>query len=275
MQDSRPDLMTLHLKKPLAVFDLETTGTDIVEDRIIEISIIKLQPDQSTSSKTLLLNPGIPIPNASSIVHGIYDKDVEGAPVFKQVAKELCEFFKGCDLGGFSILKFDLPILVEEFLRADVDFDLKNKKVVDAQRIFHLMEKRNLAAAYRFYCNKQLDRAHSAEADSLATLEVILAQAKRYDGQHVIDNLGKELGKIGNTVQSLADITSTKMVDLAGRFVLNTENEEVFNFGKYRGRSIVEVLKNEPQYYDWIMNGKFPRDTKRKLTEIKLRSFNH
>lgn len=267
-------IMTLHLKKPLAVFDLETTGTDIVEDRIIEISIVKMMPDQSVQTKTKLINPEIPIPTASSVVHGIYDDDVKNAPTFKQVARDLKKFFDGCDLGGFSILKFDVPILVEEFLRVEVDFDLRNKQIVDAQRIFHLMEKRTLSAAFQFYCGKSLDNAHSAEADTTATLEIILAQVGRYLGKPVFDNLGKQLGTVENNVASLADITKTKMVDLAGRFVLNPENVEVFNFGKYRGKPIVEVLKKEPQYYDWIMNGKFPRDTKRKLTEIKLRSFN-
>jgi DNA polymerase-3 subunit epsilon len=266
--------MALHLKKPLAVFDLETTGTDIVEDRIIELSVVKMMPDGSLKQMTQLINPGIPIPAASSIVHGIYDDDVKDAPGFKQIARDLSRFLDGCDLAGFSIIKFDVPILVEEFLRVEVDFDLKNKKLVDAQRIFHLMEKRNLSAAYRFYCDKQLEDAHSAEADTAATLEIILAQSERYLGQSVFDNLGKKLGKVENTVDSLSEITYSKMVDLAGRFVLNTENVEVFNFGKYRGKPILQILEKEPQYYDWIMNGKFPRDTKRKLTEIKLRSFN-
>ncbi|GJM30247.1 MAG: DNA polymerase III subunit epsilon [Cyclobacteriaceae bacterium] len=266
--------MALQLKKPLAVFDLETTGTDIVEDRIIEISIAKLLPNRSVETKTMLINPEIPIPRASSLIHGIYDEDVKDAPTFKQVAKDLKKFFDGCDLGGFSIIKFDVPILVEEFLRVEIDFDLKHKQLVDSQRIFHLMEKRTLSAAYKFYCNKSLDNAHSAEADTLATLEIIQSQAARYQGESVFDNLGKELGKVENNVASLADITKTKMVDLAGRFALNTENVEVFNFGKYRGKPIVEILQKEPQYYNWIMNGKFPRDTKRKLTEIKLRLFN-
>lgn len=266
--------MALQLKKPLAVFDLETTGTDIVEDRIIEISIVKMLPDGTRQNKTQLINPGIPIPSSSSVVHGIYDGDVKEAPPFQQVAKDLSKFFQGCDLAGFSIIKFDVPMLVEEFLRADVDFDLKNKKLIDAQRIFHLMEKRNLAAAYKFYCNRTLVNAHSAAADTAATLEIVLAQSERYHGQSVYDNLGNVLGKVDNTVESLANITHTKMVDLAGRFVLNTENVEVFNFGKYRGKPILEILEKEPQYYDWIMNGKFPRDTKRKLTEIKLRAFN-
>ncbi len=266
--------MTLHLKKPLAVFDLETTGTDIVDDRIVEISVVRMMPDHSITTKTQLINPQMPIPLASSLVHGIYDDDVKDAPTFRQVAKDLSRLFDGCDLAGFSIIKFDVPILVEEFLRVEVDFELKNKRLIDAQRIFHLMEKRNLSAAYKFYCHKELEDAHSAEADTAATLEIILAQTERYQGKSVYDNLGKELGKVENTVDSLAAITHTKMVDLAGRFVLNPENVEVFNFGKYRGKPIVEILEKEPQYYDWIMNGKFPRDTKRKLTEIKLRSFN-
>ena len=266
--------MKLNLKKPLAVFDLEATGTDIVDDRIVEIAIVKAMPNGDIQTKELLINPTIPIPNEASMVHGIYDDDVKDAPTFKQVAKELLDFFKGCDLAGFSVLKFDVPMLVEEFLRHDLDFDLRNKRVIDAQRIFHLMEKRNLAAAFKFYCGQELEAAHSAEADTMATYEIIKAQVHRYEGMEVKDNFGKKLGTISNDMQSLAGITSSKMVDLAGRFVLNNENQEVFNFGKYRGKSIVKILAKEPQYYDWIMNGKFPRDTKRKLTEIKLRAFN-
>ncbi len=266
--------MNLNLKKPLAVFDLEATGTDIVDDRIVEIAIVKAHPNGEIQTKQQLINPSVHIPADSSAVHGIYDEDVQDAPTFKQVAKELLEFFKGCDLAGFSVLKFDVPMLVEEFLRVDMDFDLKNKRVIDAQRIFHLMEKRNLAAAFRFYCQQDLEGAHSAEADTMATYEIIKAQVQRYQGMDVMDNLGKKLGTVDNDMQSLADITGSKMVDLAGRFVFNNQNVEVFNFGKYRGKSIVKILEKEPQYYDWIMNGKFPRDTKRKLTEIKLRAFN-
>lgn len=266
--------MKLHLKKPLAVFDLETTGTDIVEDRIIEIAIVKAFPNGDYDTKHHLINPTIAIPSESSMIHGIYDQDVADAPTFKQVARELLEYFKGCDLAGFSVIKFDVPMLVEEFLRIDMDFDLKNKKLVDAQRIFHLMEKRNLAAAYKYYCHKDLQEAHNAAADTMATYEIIKAQVARYEGQDVKDGFGKKLGTVNNDMQSLADITQSQMVDLAGRFVYNLENTEVFNFGKYRGKSIVEVLSKEPQYYDWIMNGKFPRDTKRRLTEIKLRAFN-
>ncbi len=266
--------MDLNLKKPLAVFDLETTGTDIVDDRIIEIAIVRAHPNGTVDQKQIRLNPGVPIPRDSSLIHGIYDEDVKDAPTFKQVAKELLDFFQGCDLAGFSVIKFDVPMLVEEFLRVDLDFDLKNKKLIDTQRIFHLMEKRNLAAALKFYTGQELKNAHNAAADTMATYEVLKAQVSRYQGQEVLDNRGKKLGVVSNDMQSLADITSSKMVDLAGRFVYNNENVEVFNFGKYRGKPILEVLSKEPQYYDWIINGKFPRDTKRRLTEIKLRAFN-
>ncbi len=266
--------MNLNLKKPLAVFDLETTGTDVVDDRIIEVAIVRAFPNGETDQKHLLLNPTIPIPKESSLIHGIYDEDVRDSPTFKQIAKELYNYLQGCDLAGFSVIKFDVPMLVEEFLRVDMDFNLKTRKLIDTQRIFHLMEKRNLAAAYKFYCQKNLDHAHNAGADAMATYEILQAQIKRYEEQDVLDNMGKKLGQLTNDMQSLADITSSKMVDLAGRFVYNNQNVEVFNFGKYRGKPILEILSKEPQYYDWIMNGRFPRDTKRKLTEIKLRAFN-
>jgi len=266
--------MNLDLKKPLAVFDIEATGTDIIEDRIIEIAVVKAHPNGEVEEKQILIHPTVPIPADSSQIHNIYDDDVKDAPTFKQVAKELWDFFQGCDLAGFSILKFDVPILVEEFLRVDMDFDLKNKKIIDTQRIFHLMEKRNLAAALKFYCQQDLINAHSAMADTKATFEVLKAQVDRYQGQAVTDIRGNQLGVVQNDMQSLADITNSKWVDLAGRFAFNQDNVEVFNFGKYRGRPILEVLAKEPQYYDWMMNGKFPRDTKRKLTEIKLRGFN-
>ena len=266
--------MNLELKKPLAVFDIEATGTDIIEDRIIEIAVVKAHPNGAVEEKQLRINPTIPIPADSSNIHGIYDQDVKEAPTFKQVAKELWDFFQGCDLAGFSILKFDVPILVEEFLRVEMDFDLSNKRIVDAQRIFHLMEKRNLTAALKFYCQEDLKNAHSAIADTMAAFDVLKAQVDRYQGQPVTDIRGNQLGTIENDMQALAQITNSKWVDLAGRFAFNQDNVEVFNFGKYRGKPITEVLAQEPQYYDWMMNGKFPRDTKRKLTEIKLRSFN-
>ncbi|MGI9542041.1 MAG: exonuclease domain-containing protein [Cyclobacteriaceae bacterium] len=266
--------MTLRLNKPLAVFDLETTGTDIVEDQIVEISVVKIQQDGKENVFTRRVKPTIPIPLESSMIHGIYPDDVVDAPTFKDLAPELFEFLKGCDFGGFNILRFDLPVLIEEFLRVDMDFNLKSTKVVDAQKIFHLMEKRTLSAAYKFYCGQELVNAHSAEADTLATVAVIKAQVEKYEGQQAVDNLGKQLGMIENNMASLAKFSGNKSVDLAGRFAYNQENIEVFNFGKYRGKSITAVLKEEPQYYDWIMKGKFPQDTKRKLTEIKLRDLN-
>lgn len=266
--------MTLRLNKPLAVFDLETTGMDIVEDQIVEISIVKILPNGEQEVFTRKVKPTIPIPLETSMIHGIYPDDVVEAPTFKDLAPEVFEFLKGCDFAGFNILRFDLPVLIEEFLRVGMDYNLKSTKVVDAQKIFHLMEKRTLGAAYKFYCGQELVNAHSAEADTLATVAVLKAQAQKYEGQEAVDNLGKKLGVIENNINSLANFSGNKSVDLAGRFAYNQDNVEVFNFGKYRGKSISAVLKEEPQYYDWIMKGKFPQDTKRKLTEIKLRNLN-
>ena len=266
--------MHLNLKNPLVIFDLETTGTNTVKDRIVELSMVKVLIDNNTEVKTLKINPEIPIPLETSLIHGIYDKDIQDAPTFKHIAKELAKFIEGCDLGGFNVMKFDIPILVEEFLRAGIEFDVSNRKIVDAQKIFHLMEKRTLTAAYKFYCNKTLDGAHSAEVDTLATYEVIKAQVKRYEGQTAVDALGKPVGKIENDIKILHQLTANKMVDLAGRMVFNDKNKEVFNFGKFKGVPVEQVLKKEPGYYDWMMKGDFPMDTKRKLTEIKLRGFN-
>ncbi len=264
--------MPLHLKNPLTFFDLETTGTNIVNDRIVEISVVKLVPGGETITKTTRLNPTIPIPEETSKIHGIYDEDVKDAPTFKNIAKSLAKFLEGSDLAGFNILKFDVPVLVEEFLRAGVEFDVSKRKLIDAQRIFHMMEKRTLSAAYKFYCNKELTDAHSAEADTLATLAVLEAQVDRYNGQTVLDNLGKELGKIENDMEVLHALTSSNMVDLAGRIIRNSEGVEVFNFGKHRHKPVEDVLRKEPSYYDWMMNGDFPQDTKNRLTEIRLRA---
>lgn len=263
----------LNLKNPLAFFDLETTGTNTVHDRIVELSVIKMLPSGEKVTKTTRINPTIPIPLESSLIHGIYDDDVKDAPTFKQISKSLAKFLEGADLCGFNLLKFDVPVLVEEFLRCDIEFDTSNRKIVDAQKIFHLMEKRNLSSAYQFYCNKFLDGAHSAEADTLATMEVLHAQVEKYLGQKVMDNLGKEIGMIDNDIAILHALTSSNLVDLAGRMVYNNDGIEVFNFGKHRNKSVEEVLKNEPSYYEWMMNGDFPLDTKKKLTRIKLRLF--
>mgnify|MGYP001068194970 CR=1 FL=1 len=266
--------MYLKLRNPLVFFDLETTGINVSNDKIIELSFVKLMPNGEKSNKTMRLNPQMPIPAETSLIHGIYDDDVKDAPVFKEIAKELAKFLEGCDLAGYSIIKFDVPMLVEEFLRAELEFDVSKRKLIDAQKIFHLMEKRNLAAAYKFYCNKMLDGAHNAEADTLATLEVLDAQVKLYESQSVTDALGNILGKIENDMDALHNITCTNMVDLAGRFVFNKDGKEVFNFGKYKNKLITDVLDKEPNYYDWMMKGDFPLDTKRRLTQIKLRNFN-
>lgn len=263
----------LKLKKPLAFFDLETTGILIQKDRIVEISIAKANIDGSVEIKTRRVNPGIPIPIEASLVHGIYDEDVKDEPQFKQVAKSLGQFLEGCDLAGFNSNRFDVPMLVEEFLRNGVDFDIKNRKLIDAQRIYHLMEPRNLTAAYKFYCQKELIGAHGAEADVLATLEVLNAQVKRYENTPLIDDKGQEYFPIKNDMNALHELTASNSVDFANRMAYNKDKVIVFNFGKYVGRPVLEVLKSDPSYYDWIMKGDFPMDTKRKLTEIKLQGF--
>jgi len=246
---------SLLLKRPLAVIDLETTGTNVASDRIIEIAIIKVFPDKTTQSKVKRINPGMLIPAGSTAIHGIRDEDVKDAPTFKQAAHELKQFMDNCDLAGYNSNRFDIPLLVEEFLRADIEFDVTKRKFVDVQRIFHLMEKRTLGAAYKFYCDKQLENAHSAEADALATYEILEAQLGRYE-------------QLQQDIDSLADFTKEEdYIDFARRLVMQGGNE-VFNFGKYKGRSVREVLKAEPQYYDWMMKADFPLNTKQKLTEI-------
>jgi DNA polymerase-3 subunit epsilon len=263
----------LKLKKPLAFFDLETTGIMIQKDRIVEISIAKANIDGSVEVKTRRVNPGIPIPLEASLVHGIYDEDIKDEPQFKQVAKSLAQFLEGCDLAGFNSNRFDVPMLVEEFLRNDVDFDLKNRKLIDAQRIYHMMEPRNLTAAYKFYCDKILVGAHGAEADVLATLEVLNAQVKKYEKTPLLDDKGQEFFPIQNDMNALHELTNSNSVDFANRMTYNKDRVIVFNFGKHMGRPVMEVIKSDPSYYDWIMKGEFPLDTKRKLTEIKLQGF--
>lgn len=262
--------MKLNLKIPLCFFDLETTGTIITQDRIVEIAVIKLMPNGELFEKSNLINPTIPIPAESTAVHGISNEDVKDKPTFKELAKDYFRFFEGADLSGFSILNFDVPVLVEEFLRAGVDFDYSRKRIIDSQRIFHLMEKRNLGAAYKFYCNKNLEDSHTAEADTRASLEVLLAQVERYENQEVTDGMGRKLGILKNDPDELHKLTASRMIDLAGRMVLNLQGEAVFNFGKHKSKKVLTILKEEPTYYDWMMNGDFSLDTKRRLTEIKL-----
>ncbi len=267
--------MQLNLKNPLVFFDLETTGTNISKDRIIELAMVKLMPNGEQHKHIERVHPEMSIPAESSMIHGIYDEDVKDAQPFKAIAKNLARFLEGCDLAGFNIIRFDVPMLVEEFLRADVDFEINNRKLVDAQKIFHLMEKRTLSAALKFYCNKNLEDAHSAEADTIASYEVLKAQVERYMGEPVVDAQGKQVGTVENNMESLHNISSSNMVDLAGRIVRNVAGVEVFNFGKHKQKPVTEVFQREPGYYDWMMRGDFPLDTKRRLTEIKLRNFNN
>src|SRR5258706_1095682 len=264
--------MKLSLKIPLCFFDLEATGVNSAHDRIIEIAIIKVMPNGEIIRKTNLINPTIPIPLESTAIHGITNEDVKDKPVFKEVAREYARFLEGCDMGGFNVLKFDVPMLVEEFLRANVEFDYSRKKIIDSQKIFHLMEKRTLSAAYKFYCQKEMTNAHSAESDSEASMEVVMAQIEKYEGREVTDGLDRRVGMIKNDMETLAKLAGDDLVDLAGRMIRNDKGEVVFNFGKHKSKLVNKVFKDEPAYYDWMMNGDFPLDTKRKLTEQKLKS---
>ena len=254
--------MELNLQNPLIFFDLETTGLNVSKDRIIEMSYIKVMPNGVEESKTILINPEMHIPEESTAIHGIKDEDVKDAPRFKEVAKELARVFQGCDIAGFNSTRFDIPMLMEEFLRANVEIDLGKHRFVDVQTIFHKMEQRNLVAAYRFYCGKELENAHSASADTLATYEVLKAQLDRYPN-------------LENNIAFLSNFSSqNRNVDLAGRIVYNDQNVEVFNFGKYKGVPVAEVLQKDSGYFGWLMNGDFPQNTKNVLTNIKLRMRN-
>ena len=249
----------IQLTKPLAVIDLETTGTNLGSDRIVEIAIVKMMPDGKKIVKHKLINPEMPIPAASSEIHGITDDKVKDAPSFRQVANELKQFLDNCDLGGYNSNRFDIPLLVEEFLRIGMEFDTKGRRLIDVQRVFHMMEQRTLSAAYKFYCNKNLDGAHGAEVDATATLEVLEAQLLKYP-------------QLGTDVESILKFTGDEIVvDFARRFIMENGVEK-FNFGKHKGRPVTDVLKSEPQYYDWMMKGDFPMHTKLKLTEILNRT---
>ena len=254
--------MKLKLTKPLCFFDLETTGTDISKDRIIEIAIIKVNIDGSRESLEIRLNPGIPIPPESTLIHGITDEMVANEPIFKDKARNIYNFLKGCDLAGFNSDRFDIPLLVEELLRADLDFDFKNTKTIDVQNIFHKMESRTLSAALKFYCDKELTDAHTAIADANATLDVLLAQLDRYS----------ELEPNVDFLNHFS--TRKKTADFAGFLIYNKDDEICFGFGKHKGKKVNEILKEEPGYFGWILNADFPRYTKKILTEIKLNSMN-
>ena len=251
--------MNLKLNRPIVFFDLETTGVDSASDRIVEKSMIKIEVDGKKIVKTRRINPECHIPEEATAVHGITDEDVAGEPTFKQIAKSLAQFIEGCDFGGFNSNRFDLPLLVEEFMRAGVDVDFRKRKFVDVQTIFHRKEQRTLVAAYKFYCDKDLENAHSAEADTMATYEVLEAQIARYPD-------------IGSTVEELAELSANGAnVDFAGRIALNDKGEEVFTFGKYKGCSVEEIFRKEPSYYSWMRDGNFPQYTKKVITEIRLR----
>lgn len=264
--------MEIKLNKPLVFMDIEATGLSVGSDRIVELSLLKLKTDGSTEIKNARCNPGIPIPPKISKIHGIYDEDVEKEPSFKQIAPDLLRFIGNADLAGYNSNKFDVPMLAEEFLRAEVDFDLVGRKLVDVQNIFHFMEPRNLSAAYKFYCEKPLENAHSAEADTLATFEIFKAQLKRYENVELEDEKGNKFTPVVNDIQKLSEFSSkSKNVDLAGRIVYNEEGVEVFSFGKHKDKPVAEVFRKEPSYYAWMMNGDFPLYTKKVITAIRLK----
>jgi DNA polymerase III subunit epsilon len=251
--------MPLQLKRPLVFIDLETTGVNLSSDRIVEIAIVKILPDGTKTVKQKIVNPQMPIPKGSTAIHGITDEKVKDAPTFKQVANELKQFIDDADFSGYNSNRFDIPLLMEEFLRAGFTIDMTDRRLVDVQHIFHMMEKRTLGAAYKFYCEKELQDAHSAEADAHATWEILEAQLNRYE-------------HLGNSLDTILQFTGEeKFVDFARRFIMDND-VEVFNFGKHKGRPVSEVLKAEPQYYDWMMKGDFPLHTKQKLTEILNRT---
>lgn len=251
--------MQLKLTKPICFFDLETTGINITTDRIVEISILKVFPNGNKESHTWKVNPEMPIPAESSAIHGIYDKDVENEPTFKELSSRIYDLIKGCDLAGYNSNRFDIPLLAEELLRAEVDFNFKNIAAVDVQTIFHKKEKRTLEAAYKFYCDKVLENAHSAEADTNATYEVLKAQLGKYED-------------LENDMKWLAEYSAhKKFADFAGFIIYNKEGKEVFSFGKHKGKLVEDILEKEPGYYGWMMNASFPLYTKKILNQIKLR----
>ena len=253
--------MELILKKPIAFLDLETTGINVTTDRIIELSVLKIQPNGKEEWLTVRVNPEMPIPPKTTAIHGIKNEDVANCPTFKEVARNLAIFLEGCDLAGYNAIKFDIPVLAEEFLRANIDFSFRKRRYVDVQVIFHKKEQRTLAAAYLFYCKKELLGAHGSKADTAATFEVLKCQLDRYRD-------------LDNDIEKLAEYSSfNNNVDFAGRIILDEKGVEIFNFGKHKGKSVEAVLAEEPGFYSWMMKGEFPLYTKKVLTEIKLRSF--
>jgi DNA polymerase-3 subunit epsilon len=253
--------LKLNLRRPIAFIDLETTGINVSTDRIVELSVLKIHPNGKEEWMDSLVNPGIPIPPKTTAIHGISDADVANSPAFREIGKKLAAFLEGCDLAGYNAIKFDIPLLAEEFLRENIDFNFRKRRYVDVQVIFHKKEQRTLSAAYLFYCSKSLVDAHSARADTEATYEILKSQLDRYSD-------------LENDIEKLADFSSFNAnVDFAGRIITDENGIEIFNFGKHKGRPVEQVFKEEPAYYSWMMNGDFPLYTKKILTEIKLRSF--
>ncbi|HEX7494325.1 MAG TPA: 3'-5' exonuclease [Bacteroidales bacterium] len=253
--------MNLNLKRPIAFIDLETTGINVSTDRIVELSVLKVSPNGKEEWMSTRVNPEMAIPPKTTAIHGIKDEDVAKSPTFKAIGRNLAAFLEGCDLAGYNAIKFDIPVLAEEFLRVNIDFNFRKRRYVDVQVIFHKKEQRTLSAAYQFYCKKELAGAHGSKADTAATYEVLKSQLDRYND-------------LENDVEKLADFSSfNSNVDFAGRIILDENGVEVFNFGKHKGKPVEVVFNEEPAYYSWMMNGEFPLYTKKVLTEIKLRSF--
>lgn len=264
--------MKLNLKNPIVFLDLETTGINIASDRIVEIALLKIHLDGSEEEKVMRINPEMPIPERATQIHGITNEDLKEAPTFKEVARTLARFLEGCDLAGFNSNRFDIPLLAEEFLRSDVDIDFKKRKFIDVQAIFHKMERRTLSAAYKLYCNRELIDAHSAIADTRATYEILQAQLDLYKEAEFEDTLGRKSVPIVNDVEKLSEFSSyDRNVDYVGRIVLDDKGVEIFNFGKNKGMPVEQVLREQPGYYAWMINGDFPLYTKKVLTQIKLR----
>ncbi len=248
----------LQLKRPIVFFDLETTGLDVVKDRIVEIALLKVHPDGTEETLHTLVNPGMPIPQTSTAVHGISDADVADKPTFEEVGKRVVAFIENCDLGGYNCNRFDVPLLAEELQRVGIPVDFSRRKVVDVQVIYYKQEPRTLTAAYQYYANKPLDGAHSADVDTMATYEVLKGQLKMYSD-------------LPSDVESLSDYTKQMdTVDLGGRMVYDESGTPCFNFGKYKGQPVVEVLRKDPGYFGWMMNGEFPRDTKMHLQKLMI-----
>lgn len=263
--------MKLNLSKPLIFLDLEATGLSLGSDKIVEIGMVKLNPDGATETKNMRINPEKPIPEKISKIHGIYDEDVKDCPTFKEAAPQLIQFIGQADFAGYNSNKFDIPLLAEEFLKAEIDFDLSHRRLIDVQNIFHIMEPRNLIAAYKFYCDKPLVNAHSALADAQATYEVFLAQLDRYENTELENEKGELYKPVQNDVQALSTLTNvSKNADLAGRIKYNEKGQEVFAFGKHKDKTVREVFEKEPAYYSWMMQGDFPLYTKKVITKIRL-----